>query len=42
MTNSNAIPVITIDCPTASCNGTVASRVAEALGFALLDSGALY
>jgi cytidylate kinase len=36
------IPVITIDGPTASGKGTVASRVAEALGFALLDSGALY
>ena len=36
------IPVITIDGPTASGKGTVASRVAEHLGFALLDSGALY
>ncbi len=36
------IPVLTIDGPTASGKGTVASRVAEALGFALLDSGALY
>ena len=36
------IPVITIDGPTASGKGTVASRVAAALGFALLDSGALY
>lgn len=35
-------PVITIDGPTASGKGTVASRVAEALGFHLLDSGALY
>ncbi len=35
-------PVITIDGPTASGKGTVASRVAEALGFAFLDSGALY
>jgi len=33
---------MTIDGPTASGKGTVASRVAEALGFALLDSGALY
>jgi cytidylate kinase len=40
--NPDAIPVITIDGPTASGKGTVASRVAEALGFALLDSGALY
>lgn len=36
------IPVITIDGPTASGKGTVASRVAEALGFFYLDSGALY
>lgn len=36
------IPVITIDGPTASGKGTVASRVADALGFAFLDSGALY
>ena len=37
-----SIPVITIDGPTASGKGTVASRVAAALGFGLLDSGALY
>ena len=36
------IPVITIDGPTASGKGTIASRVAEALGFYYLDSGALY
>ncbi len=36
------ISVITIDGPTASGKGTVASRVAETLGFAFLDSGALY
>ena len=36
------IPVITIDGPTASGKGTVASRVATALGFDYLDSGALY
>jgi CMP/dCMP kinase len=41
MPNSN-IPVITIDGPTASGKGTVASRVADRLGFHLLDSGALY
>lgn len=35
-------PVITIDGPTASGKGTVAYRVAEALGWAVLDSGALY
>lgn len=38
----NSIPVITIDGPTASGKGTVASRVAQILGFAFLDSGALY
>ncbi len=36
------VSVITIDGPTASGKGTVASRVAAALGFAFLDSGALY
>ncbi|WP_320534729.1 (d)CMP kinase [Robbsia andropogonis] len=36
------VPVITIDGPTASGKGTVAARVAAALGFHLLDSGALY
>ena len=41
MSNS-AFPVITIDGPTASGKGTVASRVAEALAYAFLDSGALY
>ena len=35
-------PVIAIDGPAASGKGTVAARVAEALGFHLLDSGALY
>ena len=35
-------PVICIDGPTASGKGTVASLVAQHLGFALLDSGALY
>jgi len=38
----NAVPVITIDGPTASGKGTVAQAVARALGFACLDSGALY
>jgi cytidylate kinase len=33
---------VTIDGPAASGKGTVAARVAEALGFHLLDSGALY
>ena len=37
-----SIPVITIDGPAASGKGTVAARVAHALGFRYLDSGALY
>ena len=36
------IPVICIDGPTASGKGTLASRVAQALGYGYLDSGALY
>ena len=36
------IPVIAIDGPSASGKGTVAERVAAALGFHFLDSGALY
>ena len=39
---STAIPVIAIDGPTASGKGTIAERVARALGFGYLDSGALY
>lgn len=35
-------PVIAIDGPTASGKGTIASLVAEKLGFHYLDSGALY
>ena len=35
-------PVICIDGPTASGKGTVASLIAQQLGFHLLDSGALY
>lgn len=37
-----AAPVITIDGPTASGKGTIAQRVADALDFHYLDSGALY
>ena len=36
------VPVITIDGPTASGKGTMASLVAQKLGYHLLDSGALY
>jgi len=39
---TKAAPVIAIDGPSASGKGTVAARVAAALGFAYLDSGALY
>ena len=38
----SGIPVIAIDGPSASGKGTVAQKVAEALGFRYLDSGALY
>jgi len=37
-----SVPVIAIDGPSASGKGTVASRVATALGFHYLESGALY
>ena len=40
--NAAQIPVICIDGPTASGKGTLASRVAQALGYHYLDSGALY
>ena len=36
------VPVIAIDGPVGSGKGTVSHRVASALGFRLLDSGALY
>ena len=41
-TVTRAAPVIAIDGPSASGKGSVAARVAAALGFAYLDSGALY
>jgi 3-phosphoshikimate 1-carboxyvinyltransferase len=41
-TVTQAVPVIAIDGPSASGKGTVAGRVAAALGFHYLDSGALY
>jgi cytidylate kinase len=40
--NTNDVPVIAIDGPSASGKGTVAQRVAAKLGFHYLDSGALY
>ena len=39
---TKSVPVIAIDGPSASGKGTVAQRVAQALGFHYLDSGALY
>ena len=42
MSNVAAIPVITIDGPSASGKGTVAAQVARQLGFHYLDSGSLY
>ena len=41
-TEQERIPVICIDGPTASGKGTIAAEVARALGYGLLDSGALY
>ena len=42
MSSPVPVPVIAIDGPTASGKGTIAERVARALGFHYLDSGALY
>ncbi len=42
MTVAATIPVIAIDGPSGSGKGTIARRVSEALGYHLLDSGALY
>jgi cytidylate kinase len=39
---SNHVPVLTIDGPSGSGKGTVSRAAAQALGWALLDSGALY
>ena len=38
----NDIPVIAIDGPSGSGKGTIAQKIANHLGFVLLDSGALY
>ncbi len=38
----NAVPVIAIDGPSGSGKGAITQRVAVALGFHILDSGALY
>ena len=42
MTEAAAAPVIAIDGPSGSGKGTLAERLAERLGWHLLDSGALY
>jgi len=39
---SNITPVITIDGPAGSGKGTISQKVAEQLGWNILDSGALY
>jgi 3-phosphoshikimate 1-carboxyvinyltransferase len=39
---ARVVPVVAIDGPSASGKGTVAARVAAALGYHCLDSGALY
>lgn len=41
-TSVDCIPVISVDGPTASGKGTLASMVAKELGYHYLDSGALY
>jgi len=40
--DARGVPVIAIDGPSASGKGTVAAKVAAALGYHYLDSGALY
>jgi cytidylate kinase len=42
MVAMNEVPVITIDGPSGSGKGTISRAVAKRLGWALLDSGALY
>ena len=39
---TDLVPVITIDGPSGSGKGAVSARVAEALGWNVLDSGSLY
>ena len=41
-TPSSSVPVITVDGPAASGKGTIATGVAQALGYHQLDSGSLY
>src|SRR5438270_9666853 len=42
MTAAKIVPVLTIDGPSGSGKGTIARQVADALGWRMLDSGALY
>jgi cytidylate kinase len=42
VSGASEVPVIAIDGPSGSGKGTIARRVAHKLGWALLDSGALY
>ena len=41
-TNSESLPVITVDGPSGSGKGTICLQLAARLGYSLLDSGALY
>ncbi|HEX6364496.1 MAG TPA: bifunctional 3-phosphoshikimate 1-carboxyvinyltransferase/cytidylate kinase [Albitalea sp.] len=41
-TDTAHVPVVTVDGPSSSGKGTVASAVAQALGYHFLDSGAVY
>src|SRR5204863_3124047 len=41
-TDVKLVPVLTVDGPSSSGKGTVASAVAQALGYHFLDSGAVY
>ena len=40
--SNSSVPVVTIDGPSGSGKGTISRKVAEALGWHLLDSGAIY
>ncbi|HET7610652.1 MAG TPA: (d)CMP kinase [Rhodanobacteraceae bacterium] len=42
MTSPECVPVLTIDGPSGSGKGTIARRVADRLGWHILDSGAIY
>jgi len=42
MASEKIVPVLTIDGPSGSGKGTISRRVADALGWHMLDSGALY